>query len=96
MRWRRDEWSERVSALVLLAGSMFVAAWSRDRIAASEAVLTCREQQLERFAAWCRGDETAMAPCPDLGAGELFAPSEVVAAEPIALPSSCPVARVSR
>lgn len=96
MRWRRDEWSERVSALVLLAGSMFVAEWSRDRIAASEAALTCREQQLERFAAWSRGDETATAPCPDLGAGEWFAPSEVVAAAPIVVPSSRPVAGVSR
>jgi hypothetical protein len=57
MRWRRDEWSERLSALVLLGVSVVVLLWSRARVQDTEALLDRREEQLQQVLAWTRTND---------------------------------------
>ena len=58
MRWRRDEWSERLSAVVLVCASVVVLLWSRARVQDTERLLDRREEQLQQVLAWTRTNDT--------------------------------------
>ena len=62
MSWRRDEWSERFSAFVLLAVSGGVLLWSRARVQETEDLLDRREEQLQQVSAWTRAQDGAPDP----------------------------------
>lgn len=54
MRGRAHDLTERASALSLLAVSVVLAIWSRDRIAAVDAETARREERLEDLVEWQR------------------------------------------
>lgn len=62
MKWRAHEWSERLSAVVLLGASLLVAHWSRARVATTEAALDRRERQIEQVSGWVGGRAPADGP----------------------------------
>ncbi len=87
MTVRAHDLAERAGALSLLAVSVVLTLWSRDRVAAVDGEAARREEQLEQLVEWQRaGADRRAGRAPDLSAfAGFFAGADLVVAQGVGI-----------